>query len=108
MKKYIYTLSLLGVIVYSCKTQSTAPTATTPAVSAPSATPMASLTKEEMLKKGEDLFNLKCGRCHGLPSPADFTEADWKPIIAAMAPKAKLNADQTNWVLAYVNANSKK
>jgi hypothetical protein len=26
----------------------------------------------------------------------------------AMAPKAKLNAEETNWVLAYVNANAKK
>jgi len=33
---------------------------------------------------------------------------DWKPIMASMAPKAKLNADENNWVLAYVNANAKK
>lgn len=104
MKKYIYSLCLVGVIVYSCKTQQSAPAAKP--TEAPTAT--ASVTKEEMLKKGEDLFNLKCGRCHGLPSPADYTVADWKPIIAAMAPKAKLNAEETNWVLAYVNANAKK
>lgn len=108
MKKYIYSLCLLGVIVYSCKTQSTTPVATTPAVSTtPTATP-ANLTKEEILKKGEDLFNLKCGRCHGLPSPSEHTIADWQPIMASMAPKAKLNAEETNWVLAYVNANAKK
>jgi cytochrome c5 len=104
MKKYIYSLCLLGVIVYSCKTQTTTPTVTTPTVS----TATANLTKEEMLKKGEDLFNLKCGRCHGLPSPSEFTIADWQPIMARMAPKAKLNAEETNWVLAYVNANAKK
>ena len=100
MKKYIYSLCLVGVIVYSCKTQQAAPATTSVAT--------ANLSKEEMLKKGEDLFNLKCGRCHGLPSPGDFTVADWKPIIAAMAPKAKLNAEETNWVLAYVNENAKK
>lgn len=100
MKKYIYSLCLVGVIVYSCKTQQAAPATTSVAT--------ANLSKEEMLKKGEDLFNLKCGRCHGLPSPADFTVSDWKPIIAAMAPKAKLNAEETNWVLAYVNENAKK
>jgi len=104
MKKYIYSLCLLGVIVYSCKTQTATPTVTTPTVS----TATANLTKEEMLKKGEDLFNLKCGRCHGLPSPSEFTIADWQPIMARMAPKAKLNAEETNWVLAYVNANAKK
>jgi len=104
MKKYIYSLCLLGVIVYSCKTQQTNPSVATTETSAP----MAALTNEEMLKKGEDLFNLKCGRCHGLPSPADFTAADWKSIIASMAPKAKLSAEQSSWVLAYVSANAKK
>jgi cytochrome c5 len=99
MKKYVYNLCLLGVIVYSCKTQTTTPTVSTAT---------ANLTKEEMLKKGEDLFNLKCGRCHGLPSPSEFTIADWQPIMSRMAPKAKLNTDETNWVLAYVNANAKK
>jgi len=108
MKKYIYSLCLLGVIVYSCKTQTTTPVETKTTSSGPIMATTATLSKEEMLKKGEDLFNLKCGRCHGLPSPADYTVADWKPIIAAMAPKAKLNADETNWVLAYVNENAKK
>ena len=101
MKKYIYSLCLVGVIVYSCKTQQTTTATET-------STTTANLTNEEMLKKGADLFNLRCGRCHGLPSPADFTVAEWKPIIAAMAPKAKLNAEETNWVLAYVNAGAKK
>ena len=104
MKKYIYSLCFLGVIVYSCKSQQATPAI----VSTETSAPMANLSKEEMLKKGEDLFNLKCGRCHGLPSPSQFTIADWQPIMAAMAPKAKLNADETNWVLAYVNANAKK
>ena len=98
----------MGVIVYSCKTQQSSPAASTPTVPAMPSMATANLTKEEMLKKGEDLFNLKCGRCHGLPSPSEFTIADWQPIMARMAPKAKLNADETNWVLAYVNANAKK
>ncbi|TDX84522.1 hypothetical protein [Epilithonimonas xixisoli] len=102
MKKYLYSVCLVGVIVYSCKTQQTTTTTTE------TSTITANLTKEEMLKKGEDLFNLRCGRCHDLPKPSDFTVEDWKPIMASMAPKAKLNAEETNWVLAYVNANAKK
>ncbi|MDP9957558.1 cytochrome c5 [Epilithonimonas hungarica] len=102
MKKYIYSLCLLGVIVYSCKTQqTTSPTTGTN-------TAIVNLTKEEILKKGEDLYNLRCGRCHGLPTPSEFTVADWKPIMERMAPKAKLTVEETNWVLAYVNANAKK
>ena len=101
MKKYIYSLCLVGVIVYSCKTQQTTTATET-------STATANLTNEEMLKKGADLLNLRCGRCHDLPKPSDFTVEDWKPIMASMAPKAKLNAEETNWVLAYVNANAKK
>ena len=101
MKKYIYSLCLVGVIVYSCKTQQTTTATET-------STATANLTNEKKKKKGADLFNLRCGRCHDLPKPSDFTVEDWKPIMASMAPKAKLNAEETNWVLAYVNANAKK
>lgn len=95
-------MCLLGVIVYSCKTQQTiSPTSETNSN-------IANLSNEEILKKGEDLYSLRCGRCHGLPTPSEYTVADWKPIMAAMAPKAKLTAEETNWVLAYVNANAKK
>ncbi|MBV6879309.1 hypothetical protein NG800_003660 [Epilithonimonas ginsengisoli] len=104
MKKYIYSLCLVGVIVYSCKTQQAAPATT----QAETSVATANLSKEEMLKKGQELFTLKCGRCHGLPVPSEITVADWQPIMARMAPKAKLNADETNWVLAYVNENAKK
>ena len=111
MKKYIYSLCLLGVIVYSCKTQTTttetSTTTAAPAVSIPSTT-TASLSKEELLQKGEMAYNQRCGRCHGLPSPSEYTVSDWQPIMTRMAPKTKLNADETNWVLAYVNANAKK
>ena len=44
MKKYIYSLCLLGVIVYSCKTQQTTTATET-------STATANLTNEEMLKK---------------------------------------------------------
>lgn len=100
MKKYIYSWCLLGAIVYSCKTQQS--------TSASASASSTDLAKSEMLKKGEDLFNLRCGRCHDLPAPSQYTAADWEPIMARMAPKAKLSADETNWVSAYVNANAKK
>lgn len=100
MKKYIYTLCLLGVIVYSCKTQQATKTA------AEATVVTANPNNEEMLK-GEVLYNQRCERCHDLPKPSDLTVEHWKPIMASMAPKAKLSAEETNWVLAYVNANAK-
>lgn len=102
MKKYIHSLCLMGVIVYSCKTQQTiSPNAETNST-------IAKLSNEEILKKGENLYSLRCGKCHGLPTPSEFTVDEWKPIMVRMAPKAKLDAEETNWLLAYVNANAKK
>ena len=98
----------MGVIVYSCKTQQANPGTTMPTVSTNPSETTAVLTKEEILQKGELTYNMRCGKCHDLPTPSEFTIADWQPIIKRMAPKAKLNADETNWVLAYVNANAKK
>lgn len=101
MKKYIYSFCLIGVIIYSCKTQSTPSTPVTPQSAGVAAT-------TDAVKNGGELFTQRCGRCHALPSPSDHTATEWKPIIDAMAPKAKLTAEETNWVLAYVNANAKK
>jgi len=107
MKKYLYSLALVGAIVYSCKTQTTPSVPVSPQTSETPEMP-ALASNADILKKGEDLYNLRCGKCHGLPVPSEYTVADWKPIMEAMAPKAKLNAEETNWVLTYVNANAKK
>lgn len=100
MKKYLYSLAFVGAIVYSCKTQSTPP------VPAPKDSP--AVAANDVVAKGSDLFTQRCGKCHELPSAAEFTSEQWKPIIDRMAPKAKLTEEETNWVLAYVNANAKK
>lgn len=91
----------MGVIVYSCKTQQTI---------SPNAETNSTIAKlsNEILKKGENLYSLRCGKCHRLPTPSEFTVDEWKPIMVRMAPKAKLNAEETNRILAYVNANAKK
>lgn len=94
-------MCLVGVIVYSCKTQQTI---------SPNAETNSTIAKlsNEILKKGENLYSLRCGKCHRLPTPSEFTVDEWKPIMVRMAPKAKLNAEETNRILAYVNANAKK
>ncbi len=101
MKKYLYSLALLGAVIYSCSTQTK--TSTSDAAST-----VATAAKAEHIRKGEEVFSQRCGRCHDLPSPSSFTSSEWKPIMERMAPKAKLTAEETNWVLAYVDANAKK
>lgn len=104
MKKYILSFCLIGAIVYSCKTQSAPSTSASP--ERPSAPAIAATS--DALKQGQVLYAQRCARCHDLPAPSEFTASDWKPIMERMAPKAKLTAEETNWVLAYVNTNAKK
>lgn len=56
---------------------------------------------------GNQIFDLKCGKCHDLKAPADFTAAEWIPIMDIMAGKAKLSADEKDQVDSYVKFYAK-
>jgi cytochrome c2 len=50
---------------------------------------------------GKEVFKAKCGRCHELKAPENYTAAKWVKIVDWMAPKAKLDASEKENVLAY-------
>src|SRR6187549_3560018 len=54
---------------------------------------------------GRTIFINKCGKCHGLPDPIQFTPKRWEVILYSMIPKARLNDEQAVHVTAYVRAN---
>ena len=54
------------------------------------------------LAQGKILYEGKCGRCHSLYEPSKFSDAEWKPIVERMAPKAKLTDEQKGLVYAYL------
>lgn len=56
---------------------------------------------------GNQIFDAKCGRCHDLKKPVDFTAAEWIPIMESMAKKAKLNAEEKEQVTSYVKFYAK-
>ena len=60
------------------------------------------------LEKGMTIMTEKCGRCHVLFEPADFNQSEWKEILKAMIPKAKLNEADAALVTAYIMNNAKK
>lgn len=97
MKKYLYTAVFAMTLVYSCTSQSNVNIqgnsygATT-----------------EQLATAKTLYDARCGKCHDLPATTDHTAEDWKPIIERMTPKAKLTAEEGNWILAYVSTNAKQ
>lgn len=56
----------------------------------------------DYLSKGQTIFENSCGKCHDLPNPADHSAQDWVGIMNAMAPKAKLTAEQHEMVYDYI------
>jgi hypothetical protein len=57
---------------------------------------------------GKTIYTAKCGRCHGLKDPANYTSTEWVPILNTMAAKAKLDDTEKANVNAYVQANAKQ
>lgn len=64
--------------------------------------------EETTVLAGQDIYNAKCGRCHGLKVTTDFTAERWAGILSVMAPKANLTDAERENVYAYVKANAKK
>ena len=62
----------------------------------------------ETIAAGKTLYEGKCGRCHDLKDPKIYSTDRWSTILKAMAPRARLNDEQTKEVTAYVMANAKK
>ena len=56
---------------------------------------------------GHTTFEAKCGRCHGLKNPGDYTAKQWEPIMNKMAVKARLDSTEKANVLAYVSFHAK-
>jgi cytochrome c2 len=57
---------------------------------------------------GKTVFTAKCGTCHDLKNPSDYTAKEWVPIVKEIGRKAKLNDSDKNNVLAYVQSNAKQ
>jgi cytochrome c5 len=60
------------------------------------------------IETGKIIFTNRCGKCHGLPKPEDFTAKRWEGILSYMIPKARINNEQGIHVIAYLKANAQK
>lgn len=56
---------------------------------------------------GAKTYEAKCGRCHGLKDPAQWTAEEWVPIMKSMAPKARLDSTERANVTIYVQTHAK-
>ncbi len=60
------------------------------------------------LNEGKIIFTNRCGKCHDLPLPEQFTEKRWEGILSYMIPRARLNDEQGIHVTAFLKANAGK
>ena len=60
------------------------------------------------IETGKTIFTNRCGNCHVLPKPDDFTAKRWEGILSYMIPKARLTIKQGIHITAYLKANGAK
>lgn len=59
-------------------------------------------------ERGKIIFTNRCGNCHELPKPDQYTTQRWDGILSYMIPRARLNEEQGVHVTAYLKANAAK
>ena len=72
------------------------------------AKPMEDKKKMALIGTGKEVYSVKCSKCHEAHEPKEFNEAKWVKLIDWMGPRAKLEANDKEAVLAYVKFNAKK
>jgi cytochrome c5 len=93
-------LSLILLTVQGCTLRISAP-AVSPAVVAAGASSDASV---DQLNQGRSLFMARCIECHALPVVGAHSVARWRKVLPKMAPRARLQPNEEEAVLAYLVA----
>lgn len=50
----------------------------------------------------QQLYEVKCAKCHKFYNPADYSQQDWDMWMRKMSKKAKLNPDQKDLLSHYL------
>jgi hypothetical protein len=54
-------------------------------------------------KAAEDLYNIKCAKCHKFYDPAEYSQKDWDMWMRKMSRKSKLKPAQDELLARYLN-----
>ncbi len=103
MKTIIFILTIFTGIIQACQ-QKALPTITT-RTTEPSKPVTAVVDVKPDLAIGKIIFTNRCGRCHALPDPVQFTVQRWDGILARMIPRARLDKEQEIHVTAFIKEN---
>ncbi len=66
------------------------------------------LIVKQNLAEGKKLYEKKCGRCHALHEPDEFSQKKWKRNLNEMREKAGLSKEQYSLILGYLYSKSRK
>jgi hypothetical protein len=59
-------------------------------------------------EKGKTIYVTKCGGCHSLKNPGDYTTDQMNNFLKIEIPKANLNKSEADQVTAYLLSNTRK
>jgi len=97
-------ISFFFVVVIAACSHKAAPVATPAATTVPAA-PVGVMKLSD--EDGQKIVTAKCGRCHPLREPSEFTANQWTSIMRSMAVKAKLTEDEKAAALGYLTKNAR-
>ena len=103
MKTIIFMLAIFTGIIQACQ-QKALPTITT-RTTEPSKPVSAVIDVKPDAAIGKIIFMNRCGRCHTLPDPVQFTAQRWDVILARMIPRARVDKEQEIHVTAFIKEN---
>lgn len=102
MKSKILTITVLGLLLFSCGTKKTPAVITAEPVQ-PTVTESVTVTElKPELAEGKNLYDNNCGGCHKLYEPKKFTNEEWKPILIRMQKKAHLDDTKMASISSYI------
>jgi cytochrome c5 len=96
---------IFSVLIFGACSPKVTPTKTT--VEAKEATTDKNYTVVLSSRYGKETYEAKCGNCHNLNKPSNYTFTEWNPIMDRMAKKADLDYLQKQNVLGYLKDNAK-
>jgi hypothetical protein len=55
-----------------------------------------------VLEEGRQKYVDRCGGCHSLHLPSEYTESEWKRAVESMQTRAKVTPDEKEKILTYL------
>jgi cytochrome c5 len=102
------TLVMIAIVVFACHRKTVAASDDIVISNRAKTETIKTASNSETVSAGQNVYSSRCGRCHYLKTPQDYTQQQWDNILKSMIPKANLNKEEAKQVTAYVMEHAKK